>query len=183
MFAMLSRAERVAEGVCAHEFYERRDEFPHCELIDGEVWPMAPTKRRHGKGEGRVFRILDEYIEETGHGEVVCGEVGYQLTGDLVRAADVAVHLEVPEEKPGWETVMPELVVEVVSDSDTWAAIERKVEQWLAAGVSEVWVADPDRRTVTLRMSDGGHRTYRGDAVLETTLLPGFRTTLGRIFS
>ena len=180
---MLSRAERVEEGVGAQEFYERQDEFPHRELIDGEVWPMVPTMRRHGKVEGRIFRLLDEWIEKRGHGEAVCGEVGYQLAGDLVRAADVAVHLDVPEEKPGWETVVPELIVEVVSPSDTWAAMEQKVEQWLAAGVSEVWVVDPDSRTVTVRMPDGGLRTYRGDAVLETALLPGFRATLGRIFS
>ena len=144
---------------------------------------MSPAKRRHGRVETRLGRFLDEAIEERGEGDVSGGEVGYELGPRRVRAADVCVHVrDVPDAEEGWDSVPPDLVVEVVSSRDTWPAVERKVAQWLEAGVQEVWVADPSRATVTVRRPDHHHRVLGRDDTLTTPLLPELAIPLARVF-
>ena len=47
----------------------------------------------------------------------------------------------------------PDLAVEVVSPSDSAAAVQSKVEDWLGAGTRLVWVVYPDTRSVTVYRS------------------------------
>ena len=50
----------------------------------------------------------------------------------------------------GFCPIVPDLVVEVVSPSDTERAVHEKAREWLAGGVQVVWVVDPQQRTVTV---------------------------------
>lgn len=165
----------------AREFLERSREFDGCELHDGKVVPMGPVRRRHGRAASRIVALLTDYIERRGCGEVVVGDVGYQLTDDLVLAPDIALHLEAPEEKEGWETEMPDLVVEVASPSDTWAAVERKVQRYFAAGVREVWLVDPWEPSFSIRRPGALPAWLEPGGVLETPLLPGFSASFERL--
>lgn len=174
--------QRDGDRLSAEAYFARRAEFEHTELIDGEVVEMAPTGWSHGRVEVRLGRLLDEHVETLG-GSVVGGEVGYRLGPDLVRAADLAVHLERPETGRGWTTTPPDLVVEIVSPNDGWPAIERKIEDWLAFGVREVWVVDPEGRAVTIRRPDGSGTKLRGDVPLTSPVLPGFTAPLTRLFA
>jgi len=80
-----------------------------------------------------------------------------------------------------WMTAMPDLVVEIASPNDSYVELERKVVQYLDAGVTEVWIVDPSNRTVLQRRSET-HRLVRGDAALASDLLPGFESTLEAVF-
>ncbi len=165
------------------EFWNSRQQYSHCELVDGRVVPMSPTGRKHGRVELRIAVLIDQYLEQRGIGEVVTGEVGYQLKEGLVRAADIAVHLTPPPETDGWETEPPDLIVEVISPSDTWQAIEQKVDEYLAAGVPEVWVADPSRETITIRSANQPPATYQEKNAIHSRVLgPDFSVTPMSIF-
>ena len=174
--------ERTAERMDARTFYELQADLGASELVDGEVRPVTPTGRRHGRLQIRLGRLLDEYVEARGRGEVVGGDVGYQLAHDQVRGADIAVHLEPPPEKPGWETVMPDLVVEIVSPSDRWVSVERKAADYLGAGVAEVWIIDPARRLLSMRCPDGAQHTFAESDDLTSEALEGFVLPLSRLF-
>ncbi len=177
---MVAQREQPPPTMTAEEFFERRDEFEHCELVNGEIAPMSPTGRPHGRVELRLGRFLDEWAEERG-AEVVTGEVGYRLAADTVRAVDVSVHCDPPPDAPGFEAQLPDLVVEVVSPRDSWAAVERKVDAWLGAGVREVWIADPSRELV-VSLTSGDRRTFDRDDALTSPLLEGFSVQLARVF-
>jgi Uma2 family endonuclease len=166
----------------AEEYFARADEFERTELVDGEVVEVPPTGYPRGFAEVRLGRFLDEHVEKLG-GAVVSGEVGYQLSDVTVRGADVAVHLRCPETGRGWTKVPPDLVVEVLSPRDTWRAVHDKVDDWLAFGVREVWIADPERRSVEVRRADGMLAAFTGEAELTSPLLPGFAVALARLFA
>ena len=54
-------------------------------------------------------------------------------------------------------TVAPELVVEVISDTETQRLLESKITDYIAIGVDECWVVRPEARTVEiLRLTPGG---------------------------
>ena len=49
-----------------------------------------------------------------------------------------------------YSTVMPELVIEVNSPSDSYTKIAGMVQDWLKAGVKPVWVVEPSDNTVAV---------------------------------
>ncbi len=77
----------------------------------------------------------------------------------------------------------PDLVVEVLSPSDRPGDTSARIGDWLRAGTRQVWVVDPEARTlVVYRQGEAptafsGHESVSGDAVI-----PGFVLPLGRVF-
>ena len=83
---------------------------------------------------------------------------------DTVRAPDVAlVRAErVPLARvPGFPTLTPDLVAEVVRPHDRAVEVSGKALAWLDAGVRLVWVVDPENPTVTVHRP-GGTTVLRG---------------------
>ena len=76
-------------------------------------------------------------------------------------------------------TVAPDLVVECVSPHDIASTLERKVAEYLAAGVRLVWVIYPEERRAMVRRPDGTATVVSVDDHLEgEDVLPGFRVRL-----
>lgn len=79
--------------------------------------------------------------------------------------------------------IPPDLVVEVLSPGNTGLEVEGKLNEYLAAGVSLVWIVNPDSRTIRVYRSDNTTRLYRGADVIENEpLLPGFRLVVADMF-
>ena len=77
----------------------------------------------------------------------------------------------------------PELVVEVLSPSNTGTELEEKLNEYLAAGVPMVWIVNPDRRTIRMYRSDGTTRLFHSQDVIDNEpLLPGFNLLVGEVF-
>ena len=76
---------------------------------------------------------------------------------------------------------MPELIVEVCSEHDSWLEILDKVAEYLNAGVLVVIVLDPEPRITHVFSADNPPRTLKVD---EELVLPGilddFRVRAGR---
>ena len=73
----------------------------------------------------------------------------------------------------------PLLAIEVVSESNTAAYIEKKIQAYLAHGGIEVWVVYPETRSVWLFRIGSA---IRYDAILKTDLLPSFSLDLRSLF-
>lgn len=165
-------ARRVDQRTTADEFGELAGTLGSVELIDGEIVSMPPTGIEHGVVEVELAAALRAHLLNRGRGIVASGEVGYKLSEHSVRAADVAVHLDRPAVSAGFISTVPDLVAEIVSPSDTWPSLERKAMEWLAAGVKEVWLVEPQTGTVSVRHGDGTARIFRSDATIESVVLP-----------
>ena len=81
----------------------------------------------------------------------------------------------------------PDIAVQIASTSSVTAEMERKVNEYLAAGAQRVWLvytataATP--RGVIIHHPDGSMSTYTGDDVItDEELLPGFSLPLAEIF-
>jgi Uma2 family endonuclease len=174
----------------AEEFEALPNDGKRYELIDGVLREMAPTVYWHGEVETNLTTLLHTHIRAHGLGRVSCGEVLYivRRNPDRVRAADIALIRQ--ERVPSLEArqhimeVIPELVVEILSQHDTVAEIHEKIEDWLTAGVQMLWVVDPFRHTVTIYQPGhdpvllGERATLHGDPIV-----PGFRCTVAEIFA
>jgi Uma2 family endonuclease len=79
--------------------------------------------------------------------------------------------------------VAPDLVVEVLSPGNSGGEVDEKLDEYLTAGVSLVWIVNPDRRTIRAFRQDGTHRLFHANEVIENeAALPGFRLAVGEVF-
>jgi Uma2 family endonuclease len=69
----------------------------------------------------------------------------------------------------------PDLVIEIVSPSNTVQELLRKFNYYLDAGVREYWVVNPDTQTVQVHVLENGHfvsTIYKKDAAIPVSILP-----------
>ena len=160
-----------------------------CELVRGRLVLATPTFREHGRVEGNFFRAIDSFVESRKLGKVLVGEVGI-WTGrdpDTIRGADVAFlsseRYARCGAKRGFLDVAPDLVVEVLSASESRASIEEKLGEYFSCGVRLVWVADPVRTRVRAYRSLEDARDFGArDLLPGDDVLPGFSVPVSRLF-
>ena len=160
------------------------------ELIAGEFIPMSPAGGRHGKYAIQIGRIVGDYVEDHGLGEIFGAETGFIVsrTPDTVRAPDFAFiakdRVLLIDEFDEFVSIPPDLAVEIVSPNDRWTKIEEKVRDFLRAGVRLVWVVNPKTKTIHVYQSFSEVSVLTMDDHLEGgEVLPGFRVAVARIFS
>jgi Uma2 family endonuclease len=137
------------------------------ELRNGEVFQVSPPKNRHAKIQMRIFRLLDARLTSGGF---LGMEVAFQPHGNFeFRVADVAFISQSRFDAIDDEDNLhgsPELVVEVLSPSNTVAEMYEKEALCLGNGALEFWVVDPATRQVRVASSAGPTRSYgEGDLI------------------
>ena len=159
-----------------------------CELIDGVLIKMAPPGVEHGGIQATLAFLMSEHVRPSRLGRVVT-ESGFVLRRepDTVRAPDVAF-IRAERIQPGrlpakyWD-LAPDLVVEVVSPSDTASEIQSKVREWVEAGVRLVWVVYPESRTMNVIRSLGDRVTLSTEDTLDGgSVVPGFSCRVAELF-
>jgi Uma2 family endonuclease len=89
---------------------------------------------------------------------------------------------ELPDEPIA--SVIPDLAVEVLSESNTPQEIERKLREYFQAGVRLVWVVDPKTQSATVYTSPSRSRKVgKEEALSGGKVLPGFLLPLKELFA
>lgn len=136
-------------------------EFAFQELRNGEVFELAPPKHKHLRGQERIRARLAGAAAGCG---VVVVEMGFKIGYSDYRIADVAFVYQDrwdATDPEGYFLGAPDLVVEILSPSNSCAEMRDKAELCLANGASEFWVVDLDSRSVSVTSPDGVECTYR----------------------
>ncbi|HYG73600.1 MAG TPA: Uma2 family endonuclease [Planctomycetota bacterium] len=162
---------------------------PWAELIDGEIVEMAPGGWEHSYVSLNIATIIRDFVRANKLGHVGTNEAGIHIKSELPRSrgADVVFisykRLPKGSRVKGFLRVPPELIVEVRSDKDTWAAVEEKVADYHRTGIDEVWVADPATRTVKKFFRNAEPVIVHDGSDLDGgAVLPGFKTPVARFF-
>jgi Uma2 family endonuclease len=180
------RPERIAHVLTAEEAFWL-DPCERWELIEGRIVALSPVRSRHGRILSRLTRRREDCVERHGLGEVVAGDVGFilQRDPDTVRAPDLAFTRKsrLPaEEAETFSTVVPDLAIEILSPSDRFADVERKVSEFLTAGAAVVWVIDPaSRKAHVYRAGQAPEIVGVAGALEDPSLLPGLRVPLAEL--
>ncbi|HFD39238.1 MAG TPA: Uma2 family endonuclease, partial [Anaerolineae bacterium] len=165
----------------AEELLALPDDGHRYELVRGRLITMTPASARHGKLAARLVGALLPFVEAHDLGEVYTAEPGFTLESDpdTVRAPDVAfVRREriPPEGEPeGFWAIAPDLVIEIVSPSESAHTVQAKVADYLRAGTRLLWVVYPDSRTVMeFRAPDQARLLTAEDHLEGGEVVPGF---------
>lgn len=187
---MTQAAAVQVRPVTADEFHQIPDDGLRRELVDGEVRVMTPAGRPHGRVAGRIAIRLGQHVEAHDLGELYVAETGYRLASnpDTVLAPDVSFvrreRLDEMGETEGYIAGAPDLAVEVVSPSDSFADVEEKVSRWLDAGCRMVVVIHPRNRLTWVYLPGDGRIKLMEDDVLDGgDVVPGWKLVLREVFA
>lgn len=159
------------------------------ELVDGRFKELNVSAKSSRVGAGMVRRLWD-HGESLQPGWVFQSDASFQCFADdrtRVRRSDAAFltldRFTVQQyEAEGHISVCPDLVVEVISPNDLAADVNRKVEEWLAAGAKLVWVIDPDAKLVFCHRPDGVTIRREADTLTGEPVLAGFSCPVADLF-
>ncbi len=158
------------------------------ELIRGVLCETMPTGHRHGKIVMNLGGALWTFAKPRRLGTLVASDSGVWLERDpdTVREPDIAFtsaeKIPLDAEITGYAEVAPDLVVEVVSPSDSRREVHDKAQMWLRHGVRLVWVVYPNTRTVDVYQTDGTATLSEEDSLSGLDVLPGFACPVKAIF-
>jgi Uma2 family endonuclease len=149
------------------------------ELVRGEIVTMPPPMMPHGVTCSKVDRRIGVFIDAGPGGTLACNDAGIitQRGPDTVRGPDVSYWSKerLKEVPAGYSEVAPDLLVEVLSPSNTTKQIRAKLSEYFAKGVRLVWVIAPEDRTLTIyRSADEGRLLHESATVTGEDVLPGF---------
>jgi Uma2 family endonuclease len=169
----------TAEEFAQLSFAETED----YELVEGELVPLSSATPRHNRVKASLLKLLLIYFETHPIGDGI-PEVDCLLNSDTVRRPDVSVFLSPRVEQIDQDVIpvpfAPDIAIEILSPSEGATQVNRKVRQYLNAGTQEVWLFDTVNAELFLH-TPTSIRLLEGEAILETPLLPGFRSTISEI--
>jgi Uma2 family endonuclease len=159
------------------------------ELVDGNLVEKNVSSLSSWVG-GEAYGRLREYNRIHDLGTVWPADNGFQCFPDApgkVRKPDAAFigreRYSIDELSDGFVSLAPDLVVEVISTNDLARDVEKKVEEYLGAGVRLIWVIDPETRTIRIHRGDGSAARLRQDGELSgEDVVPGFRCLVRDLF-
>lgn len=177
------------EALITGEELAAMGDLGRCELVEGRIVKLSPTKMPHGRYEFEMARLLGNFVEKHDLGVVMVGEVGVytRRDPDTVRGADVLYisHERLAQATPGgFMDVAPELIVEVMSPSDRWSEVRKKIKEYFEIGVTAVLIVEPEEQTIALYRSPTAIQEFalNGALTLED-ILPGFNLPLNQLWA
>ena len=152
------------------------------ELRWGQLVTVAFPKMKHMKLQLRLAELLRPLAENNG---VVATEMAFRALPEYeLRGADIAFVSQLR-----WDATddndnlhgSPELVIEVLSPSNTKAEMREKATLCLSTGAKEFWILDPNKTTVTVLSREVPARVYATGDSIPLTLFGG-ALEVSRIF-
>ena len=153
------------------------------ELIAGEIIEMV-SNSYSSIIAARLLIRLGAYVLDNNLGHVLGADGGYEIDDERyipdVSFLSYARHPEVP--KVAYIKAVPNLVVEVMSPTDTAKIIRMKVVGYLNAGVV-VWVIQPEDKTVEVYVPGQAVQLLEeADILTGGDILPEFKISVKDIF-
>ncbi len=183
--------ERV--GMPLDEFIRLSNDNPF-EIINGERYPKLPTVGGHNYVMRLIFRLLSEQIGESFFEATYVLPDHYDsnwVTGS--RTPDLMFinterWTEYVKADSDWRdkpfTLVPDLLIEVVSPTDMVSKLDEKIDAYLADGVRLILVVDPQRRKAVVYSPDAEQPLHlAGDAQIDLSdVIPGLQIALPSLF-
>lgn len=158
------------------------------ELLQGNII-MSPAGSEHGRISFLIAAAIDRHACQHRLGIVFDSSTGFRLTPDDLLSPDTAFVTRARfaglQRMPrGYFPGAPDLVVEVLSPSDSLDRIHEKMVVYFSHGCRLAWVINPaERNALVYRGPDADRLLRPADALDGEDVLPGFRLPLAELFA
>ena len=160
------------------------------DIIDGEFHFMAPSPGWfHQEDMVEICVMLRSHVRRRGLGRVVAAPLDVIISKNPMRTRQPDVLYVSHARFRLVDEILhcaPDLVVEILSPSNTARKIAEKLRDYAAIGVREAWIADRKTGTITvLHLQRGEFRetaAYRVGQRLRSKVLPELRLDVAKVF-
>jgi Uma2 family endonuclease len=166
------------------------DDGKRYELFEGEILVSRAPGLSHQRVLGNLHAVLRVYLDQNPIGEILLtpGVIFDEFNSaipDAVFLTNQQVHNAASGERIH---EAPELLIEIVSPGKENARRDREVKRQVYGkhGVTEYWIADPERRALEIyRLEQRALKlaaTLTDEDEITTPILPGFKCKANQIF-
>lgn len=156
------------------------------ELVEGQVRVMSPSGYESDEVATEVTRVLGNWVRPRKLGRVTGSSAGFDLPELGVRAPDASfVTAERLRRAPrSFAQLVPDLMVEVKSPTDSIEALEAKILRFLELGAKVGILINPEDETVKLyRLNQATESLTSADLLSVPELLPGWEVRVADLWS
>ena len=154
------------------------------EILDGDLQMSPSPTERHQQAVGNLYEVFARFVRERRLGRVLIAPFDGILSETVVVQPDVLFvsrdRAAIVRENGVFGA--PDLVIEVMSPATAQRDRTVKAKLYARAGVKELWLVDPDGRTIEVLSNgpDGFQRVSfsRADEAASSPILPGLRVVV-----
>ncbi len=142
------------------------DDGRRYEVIGGELIVSPSPTTQHQRVSRRLTRLLDEYLERTGNGEVFAAPLDVLLGNHDILQPDFVIVLRENADRVTDAGIVgpPDLVVEILSPGSVAIDRVRKSATYATFGVPEYWIVDPATKTILAqKLVNGQYQQIESD--------------------
>jgi len=171
------------------------EDLKHYEIIDGEVIPLASPKLKHQTVSQELFKRLDIFTSAKRLGKLFYAPFDFVIRRAPVRTRQPDLFFLSRERLQDWAQLQeqprlefpPDLVIEILSPSDTYTYWSEKLQDYHALGVPEVWLVDIDKRAIEVQVREASdYRSlgwFSGEQVVASQVLAGLELKPAEVFA
>jgi Uma2 family endonuclease len=166
------------------------EEGERYELIEGTAYAMSSPNDAHQAISGEIFRQIANFLRgkpckvRSAPYDV---RLFYQENEQDTTVVQPDISVICDEKKLGAEGCRgaPDMIVEILSPSNTSGEYLRKFNLYLEAGVREYWIVLPEDKIVQVNLLEGGKYLsviHKAGASLPVSILDGLSISLNDVF-
>ncbi|MCS7300554.1 MAG: Uma2 family endonuclease, partial [Fimbriimonadales bacterium] len=176
------------------EYLRWEDERTHYEIIDGEVQELPTPILKHQILLDELMARLRTFVRENRLGRLLTAPFDFVIRREPLRTRQPDLFFLSREREAEWKPhlnahrleVAPDLVVEILSESDTYSRWKDKLRDYHQLGVREVWAVDIEAEEIeVLVREESGYRSlgwFSGEQVVPSQALAGLELKPGEVF-
>ena len=155
------------------------------ELVDAKIIIIGPSDIVSSEIGAEFGRLLRNWVKPRKLGRVFESSGGFILPNSNLTAPDVSFVTadRLKQSKRYFAELVPDLVVEIKSQSDRLKPLREKIQSFIELGAKVGILIDPDKRTVTIYTLTGEPVVLRdGDMISIPELLPGWEVAVSELW-
>src|SRR4028118_1544517 len=155
------------------------------ELEDGRLSIVGPSDIVSSEISSILIRLLGNWVYPRRLGRVFDSAGGFIMPDTNVKAPDVSfVRAARLRQSPRYfGELVPDLVVEIKSQSDRIKPLEKKIKNFIELGAQVGILIDPDEETVTVYRQEGEPIVLGNEDILTVTeLFPGWELQISELW-
>ncbi|MCS7300229.1 MAG: Uma2 family endonuclease, partial [Fimbriimonadales bacterium] len=138
------------------EYLRWEDEYTHYEIINGEVHELPTPTLKHQIVLDELMARLRSFVRENRLGRLLTAPFDFVIRREPLRTRQPDLFFLSREREAEWKPhqdkprleVAPDLIVEILSESDTYSRWKDKLRDYHQLGVREVWAVDIDTEEI-----------------------------------
>jgi Uma2 family endonuclease len=171
------------------------DDLTHYEIIDGEVHLLPTPTLKHQLVQAKLMNRIRSYLNLNRLGELLAAPFDFVVRREPLRTRQPDLFFLSSARESEWRDrlseprleIAPDLVIELLSPSDTYQRWKEKLQDYHQLGVREVWAVDVEAGEIeVLVREEGGYRSlgwFSGEQLVPTQVLTGLTLTPAEVFA